>query len=188
MARRSPTSWSDSEKAVGHQTPMAPPHARSRPSAIGTPAVFSPDRRRSPEGPEASIASKTWPANRALRFTADGSAHRYVIDVFSRGSNARMPILSFDPKGERIFSRRSPSEARQHVSRQRCGSWDTTNSTSNQSTAEWCHRPMAVIAFNYSSTSRHRRLPERCSLSSTDTIVPVKTISTKSGDWLRVAR
>ena len=33
----------------------------------------------------------------------DGNAHRYVMDVFNRGSNARMPILTFDPKGERIF-------------------------------------------------------------------------------------
>ena len=32
----------------------------------------------------------------------DGSEHHYVVDVFSRGSNARMPILSFDPTGERI--------------------------------------------------------------------------------------
>ncbi len=33
----------------------------------------------------------------------DGREHHYVLDVFSRGSNARMPILTFDPKGERIY-------------------------------------------------------------------------------------
>src|SRR5262249_16378754 len=33
----------------------------------------------------------------------DGREHHYVIDLFNRGTNARMPTLAFDTKGERIF-------------------------------------------------------------------------------------
>ena len=38
----------------------------------------------------------------------DGRRSQYVMDVQSVGPNARMPRLSFDPKGERVFFKESP--------------------------------------------------------------------------------
>ena len=37
------------------------------------------------------------------------------MDVLSRGSNARMPVLNFDPKGERIYFMESPPVPRRRV-------------------------------------------------------------------------
>jgi imidazolonepropionase-like amidohydrolase/Tol biopolymer transport system component len=125
----------------------------------------------------------------------DGSEHHYVIDVFSRGSNARMPILTFDPKGERIFfmeSRPGGGSVNTYLSSVKLTGDDYKQHVESKYAAEIVPSPDGRwVAFKELHKLYVAPLPltgKLLKLSATDTIVPVKTISVKSGDWLTWSR
>ncbi|HSO75403.1 MAG TPA: amidohydrolase, partial [Blastocatellia bacterium] len=125
----------------------------------------------------------------------DGSAHRYVIDVFSRGSNARMPILSFDPNGERIFFMESKPVAgsvNTYLSSVKLTGDDYKQHVESKYASEMAPSPDGRwVAFKELHKLYVAPFPvtgKMLKLSATDTIVPVKTISAKSGDWLAWSR
>lgn len=192
--------WSDSEKGAVWVA-NADGSAARKITAIGDQyanPVFSPDgtkvaylKGRGSVYHEEALASESsfeihcW----------DGSAHRYVIDVFSRGSNARMPILSFDPKGERIFfmeSKPIAGSVNTYLSSVKLTGDDYKQHVESKYAAEMVPSPDGRwIAFKELHKLYVAPLPltgKMLKLSATDTIVPVKTISTKSGDWLAWSR
>ncbi|MFY9609184.1 MAG: amidohydrolase family protein [Blastocatellia bacterium] len=125
----------------------------------------------------------------------DGSAHRYVIDVFSRGSNARMPILSFDPTGERIFfmeSKPIAGSVNTYLSSVKLTGDDYKQHVESKYAAEMVPSPDGRwVAFKELHKLYVAPFPltgKMLKLSATDTIVPVKPIFTKSGDWLAWSR
>jgi imidazolonepropionase-like amidohydrolase/Tol biopolymer transport system component len=125
----------------------------------------------------------------------DGSAHHYVIDVFSRGSNARMPILSFDPKGERIFfmeSKPAAGSMNTYLSSVKLTGDDYKQHVESKYASEMVPSPDGRwVAFKELHKLYVAPFPitgKMLKLSATETIVPVKTISAKSGDWLAWSR
>jgi imidazolonepropionase-like amidohydrolase/Tol biopolymer transport system component len=125
----------------------------------------------------------------------DGSEHHYVIDVFSRGSNARMPILSFDPKGERILfmeSKPSPAGVNTYLSSVKLSGDDYKQHIESKYAAELIPSPDGRwVAFKELHKLYVAPLPQTgklLKLAATDTSVPVKTLSNASGDWLAWSR
>ncbi|MEN3330895.1 MAG: hypothetical protein V7641_260 [Blastocatellia bacterium] len=126
----------------------------------------------------------------------DGQAHHYVIDVFSRGSNARMPILSFDPKGERIYFMESKpvpgGGANTYLSSVKLSGDDYKQHVESKYAAELIPSPdNQWVAFKELHKLYVAPLPvtgKLLKLSATDAIVPVKTLSNASGDWLAWSR
>ena len=121
----------------------------------------------------------------------DGSQSRYVIDVFSRGSNARMPILNFDPKGERVFFMESKAGNTLLSSVKLTGD-DYRSHIESKYAAELVPSPdLQWVAFKelhklyvapFPKTGKSLRL------SATETGVPVTLVSAQSGDWLAWSR
>ena len=115
--------WSDTEKGavwVVNADGSNLTKITSTPDQYANP-VFSPDgtkiaylKGRGSIYHEEDLASES---SFEIHYWSAGT-HNYVMDLQSRGPNARMPVLSFDPEGERIFfmeagggpaaSRRSP--------------------------------------------------------------------------------
>ncbi|MFL6275567.1 MAG: amidohydrolase family protein [Blastocatellia bacterium] len=126
----------------------------------------------------------------------DGSEHHYVIDVFSRGSNARMPILSFDPTGERIhFMESKPvptGGATTYLSSVKLTGDDYKQHIESKYAAELIPSPDGRwVAFKELHKLYVAPLPQTgklLKLSATETVVPVKTLSNASGDWLAWSR
>ena len=125
----------------------------------------------------------------------NGAEHHYVIDVFSRGPNARMPILTFDPKGERILfmeSKPAAGAVNTYLSSVKLTGDDYKQHIESKYAAEMVPSPDGKwVAFKELHKLYVAPFPltgKLLKLSATDTIVPVKTMSAKSGDWLTWSR
>ncbi|HWO02519.1 MAG TPA: amidohydrolase family protein [Blastocatellia bacterium] len=125
----------------------------------------------------------------------DGSEHRYVIDLFSRGPNARMPVLTFDSKGDRIFfmeSKPSAGTVNTYLSSVKLTGDDYKQHVESKYAAEMVPSPDGRwVAFKELHKLYVAPFPltgKMLKLSATDTIVPVKLVSAKSGDWLTWSR
>ncbi|HEX8184720.1 MAG TPA: amidohydrolase, partial [Blastocatellia bacterium] len=125
----------------------------------------------------------------------DGSEHRYVVDVFNRGSNARMPILTFDTRGERIFfmeSKPGQGGLSTFLSSVKLSGDDYRQHIESKIAAEIVPSPDGRwVAFKELHRLYVAPLPQTgktLKLSATETIVPVKPISQQSGDWLAWSR
>ena len=121
----------------------------------------------------------------------DGNAHRYVLDVFNRGSNARMPILTFDPKGERIFfmeSKPGQGVINTYLSSVKLSGDDYRQHIESKYASEIVPSPdNKWVAFKELHKLYVAPFPQTgklLKLTATETLVPVKAISTGSGDWL----
>ncbi|HKS40465.1 MAG TPA: amidohydrolase family protein [Blastocatellia bacterium] len=121
----------------------------------------------------------------------DGNTHRYVLDVFNRGSNARMPILTFDPKGERIFfmeSKPAQGGLNTYLSSVKLSGDDYRQHIESKYAAEIVPSPdNKWVAFKELHKLYIAPFPQTgklLKLTATETLVPVKTIASGSGDWL----
>ena len=128
----------------------------------------------------------------------DGRDARFVMDILSRGSNARMPALSFDPKGERIFfmesppvpagSPTAPTNIVTFLSSVKLSGDDYRRHVEAKFASEVVPSPdMEWVAFKELHKIYLAPFPKTgktLKLSATETIVPIKTLSTQSGDWI----
>lgn len=127
----------------------------------------------------------------------DGSRSRYVMDVQSRGSNARMPVLNFDPKGERIYFMESPpvppapggpGNILTFLSSVKLSGDDYKRHVEARFASEIVPSPdMEWIFFKELHKLYLAPFPQTgklLKLNSGESILPVKTISQDSGDWL----
>jgi Tol biopolymer transport system component len=128
----------------------------------------------------------------------DGRRHNYVIDLQSRGTNARMPVLSFDPTGERIFFMEtgggpgaSPSEPTKfitYLSSVKLSGDDSKRHIEGQNVGEIVPSPDFRWVFfkelHKLYVAPFPRIGKTVKLSSTETGVPVKNVWNASGDWL----
>jgi len=125
----------------------------------------------------------------------DGREHRFVMDLSSRGSNARMPYLWFDPKGERIFfmeSKPLPVAGSAHtftyLSSVKLTGDDYRQHIESKYAAEIAPSPDFQWVF-FKELHKLYLAPfpktgKMVRLSATETVVPVKMVSASSGDWL----
>ena len=128
----------------------------------------------------------------------DGRSHNYVMDLQSRGTNARMPVLSFDPAGERIYfmeqgggpgaTPAEPTRFITHLSSVKLDGDDFKRHIEGPMVTEIVPSPDFKWVF-FKELHKHYVAPfplvgKSVKLSSTETGVPVKNVSTASGDWL----
>jgi imidazolonepropionase-like amidohydrolase/Tol biopolymer transport system component len=125
----------------------------------------------------------------------DGKEHRFVMDLSSRGSNARMPTLSFDPAGERIlFMESKPVTAAgsthifTYLSSVKLSGDDYKQHIESKYAAEIMPSPDNQWLF-FKDLHKLYLAPfpktgKMLKLGATETTVPVKSISAASGDWL----
>ena len=128
----------------------------------------------------------------------DGHAHNYVMDLQSRGTNARMPVLSFDPAGERIYFMEqgggpgggptAPTQFITYLSSVKLDGDDFKRHIEGPMVTEIVPSPDFKWVF---FKEQHKlyvapfpQVGKTVRLSSTETGVPVKNVSTASGDWL----
>ncbi len=128
----------------------------------------------------------------------DGKATNFVTDVLSRGSNNKMPILNFDPAGERIFymesppvpasSPTAPANIVSFVSSVKLSGDDYRRHVEAKFASEIVPSPdMQWIAFKELHKVYLAPFPQTgrtVKLSATEAIVPIRNLSQKSGDWL----
>ncbi|HEU4595946.1 MAG TPA: amidohydrolase family protein [Pyrinomonadaceae bacterium] len=128
----------------------------------------------------------------------DGQRHSYVMDLQSRGPNARMPVLTFDPQGERVFfmeagggpgaSPTEPTKFITYLSSVKLGGDDFKRHVEANYVTEIIPSPdHNWVAFKEQHklyVAPFAKVGKTVKLSSTETGVPVKTVSTISGDWL----
>src|SRR5215216_122664 len=192
--------WSDAEKGAVWTANADGTNARKLTTAGDQYAnpVFSPDgtkvaylKGRGSVYHEEDLASES---NFEIHYW-DGKEHRYVVDVFNRGSNARMPILTFDTKGERIFfmeSKPAQGGLSTYLSSVKLSGDDYRQHIESKNAAEIVPSPDGRwVAFKELHKLYIAPLPQTgkmLKLSATETIVPVKPISQHSGDWLAWSR
>ncbi|HVF42513.1 MAG TPA: amidohydrolase family protein, partial [Pyrinomonadaceae bacterium] len=128
----------------------------------------------------------------------DGRAHNYVMDLQSRGTNARMPVLSFDPTGERIYFMEqgggpgggptAPAQFVTYLSSVKLDGDDAKRHIEGPMVTEIVPSPDFKWVF---FKEQHKlyvapfpQVGKSVRLSSTETGVPVKSVSSASGDWL----
>jgi imidazolonepropionase-like amidohydrolase/Tol biopolymer transport system component len=194
--------WSDAEKGAVWIADADGTNARKitdKPDQYANPA-FSPDGRkiaylkgRGNVNHEEELVSESafeihyW----------DGAESRYVMDLQSRGANARMPILSFDPAGERIFFLESPPAPTPPT--QPANIFSALSSV-KISGDDYKRHVEARFATEIVPSPDHNwvffkelhklylapfpRTGKTLKMNSTETILPVKSISKNSGDWL----
>jgi imidazolonepropionase-like amidohydrolase/Tol biopolymer transport system component len=127
----------------------------------------------------------------------DGRENHYVMDVLSRGTNARMPILNFDPKGERIYFMESPpvpsppgapANILTYLSSVKLSGDDYKRHVEARFASEIVPSPdMQWVFFKELHKLYLAPFPQTgklLKLNAGDSILPVKTISLDSGDWL----
>lgn len=128
----------------------------------------------------------------------DGRETHFVTDVLSRGSNARMPVLNFDPAGERILymesppvpagSATAPAQFVTFLSSVKLSGDDYRRHVEAKYSSELVPSPdMKWVAFKELHKIYLAPFPQTgrtVKLSATEAIVPVKTLSAKSGDWI----
>jgi imidazolonepropionase-like amidohydrolase/Tol biopolymer transport system component len=128
----------------------------------------------------------------------DGRAHNYVMDLQSRGTNARMPVLSFDPAGERIYFMEqgggpgggptAPAQFITYLSSVKLDGDDFKRHLEGPMLTEIVPSPDFKWVF---FKEQHKlyvapfpQVGKTVRLSSTETGVPVRAVSNASGDWL----
>jgi imidazolonepropionase-like amidohydrolase/Tol biopolymer transport system component len=128
----------------------------------------------------------------------DGRSHNYVMDLQSRGTNARMPVLSFDPTGERIYFMEqgggpgggptAPAQFITYLSSVKLDGDDFKRHIEGPMVTEIVPSPDFKWVF---FKEQHKlyvapfpQVGKSVRLSSTETGVPVKNVSNASGDWL----
>ncbi|HZH91476.1 MAG TPA: amidohydrolase family protein [Pyrinomonadaceae bacterium] len=196
--------WSDAEKGAVWIADADGANARKitdKPDQYANPA-FSPDGRklaylkgRGNVNHEEELISESafeihyW----------DGEASRYVMDLQSRGANARMPILSFDPAGERIFFLESPPPVPAPPPGQPAQIFSALSSV-KISGDDYKRHFEAKFATEIIPSPDHNwvffkelhklylapfpQTGKTLRMNSTETILPVKSITKNSGDWL----
>jgi imidazolonepropionase-like amidohydrolase/Tol biopolymer transport system component len=197
--------WSDAEKGavwVANADGSSPRKITTIGDQYANP-VFSPDgakvaylKGRGSIYHEEDLASES---NFEIHYW-DGRTHNYVVDLFNRGSNARMPILTFDQKGERIFFMESKpaqggsaqGESNTYLSSVKLSGDDYRQHIETKNAAEIVPSPDGRwVAFKELHKLYIAPLPQTgktLKLSAAETIVPVKPISEQSGDWLAWSR
>ena len=127
----------------------------------------------------------------------DGQKNNYVIDVLSRGTNARMPVLNFDPKGERIYYMESPpvpagpgqpANIITYLSSVKLTGDDYKRHVESRLVAEIVPSPDARWVF-FKELHKLYLAPfpqtgKMLKLNAAETSLPVKKITNNSGDWL----
>jgi imidazolonepropionase-like amidohydrolase/Tol biopolymer transport system component len=128
----------------------------------------------------------------------DGRTHNYVMDLQSRGTNARMPVLSFDPTGERIYFMEqgggggggptAPAQFITYLSSVKLDGDDFKRHIEGPMVTEIVPSPDFKWVF---FKEQHKlyvapfpQVGKSVRLSSTETGVPVRAVSNASGDWL----
>jgi imidazolonepropionase-like amidohydrolase/Tol biopolymer transport system component len=128
----------------------------------------------------------------------DGRSSNFVTDVLSRGSNNRMPILNFDPSGERIYymesppvlaaSPTAPANIVSFLSSVKLTGDDYRRHVEAKFAAEIVPSPdMQWVAFKELHKIYLAPFPQTgrtVKLSASEAIVPIRNLSQKSGDWL----
>ncbi|HYN84725.1 MAG TPA: amidohydrolase family protein [Pyrinomonadaceae bacterium] len=128
----------------------------------------------------------------------DGTRHNYVMDLQTRGPNARMPVLSFDPAGERIYFMEpgggpgggptAPVQFITYLSSVKLDGDDFKRHLEGPYISEIIPSPdHRWVAFKELHKLYLAPLPKTgrtVRLSATETAVPVKSFATTSGDWL----
>ncbi|HEX8071465.1 MAG TPA: amidohydrolase family protein [Pyrinomonadaceae bacterium] len=127
----------------------------------------------------------------------DGRESHYVMDVQSRGANARMPALAFDPKGERIYFVESPfvpagpgapANILTYLSSVKLSGDDYKRHVESRFGAELAPSPdLDWVFFKELHKLYLAPFPKTgklLKLNSGESILPVKTVSLNSGDWL----
>ncbi|MGI8996022.1 MAG: amidohydrolase family protein, partial [Pyrinomonadaceae bacterium] len=127
----------------------------------------------------------------------DGRESRYLMDVQSRGPNARMPRLSFDPKGERVFFKESPptptpptepARILTYLSSVKVSGDDYKRHIETRFGSEIMPSPDHDWVF-FKELHKLYLAPfpqtgKLLKLNAQETGLPVKLVSAKSGDWL----
>ncbi|HEX8282199.1 MAG TPA: amidohydrolase family protein [Pyrinomonadaceae bacterium] len=128
----------------------------------------------------------------------DGRRHNYVMDLQSRGTNARMPVLSFDRDGERIYFMEAgggggggpttPAQFITYLSSVKLDGDDARRHIEGNYVTEIVPSPDGNWVF---FKEQHKlyvapfpKVGKTVRLSSTETGVPVRPVSAVSGDWL----
>jgi imidazolonepropionase-like amidohydrolase/Tol biopolymer transport system component len=130
----------------------------------------------------------------------DGRSHNYVMDLQSRGTNARMPVLGFDTSGERIYFMEAggggggaggptePAKFITYLSSVKLDGDDFKRHIEGNYVTEIVPSPDGNWVF---FKEQHKlyvaplpKVGKTVRLSSTETGVPVRNVSNASGDWL----
>ena len=125
----------------------------------------------------------------------DGREHHFVMDLSSRGSNARMPTLSFDPAGERILfmeSKLVTASGSTHIytylSSVKLSGDDYKQHIESKYAAEIMPSPdnqwLLFKDLHKLYVAPFPKTGKMLKVGATETIVPVKSVSQSSGDWL----
>ncbi|HWP45018.1 MAG TPA: amidohydrolase, partial [Blastocatellia bacterium] len=125
----------------------------------------------------------------------DGQKHNFVMDLSSRGSNARMPVLTFSPEGDRIFFMESKPVTVQgsrhthtYLSSVKLTGDDYKSHIESKYAAEIIpspdHRWVFFKELHKLYLAPFPQTGKTLKLSATETIVPIKAVSKASGDWL----
>jgi Tol biopolymer transport system component len=128
----------------------------------------------------------------------DGRAHSYVMDLQSRGPNLRMPVLSFDPEGERIFfmeagggpapTPTAPAQFITYLSSVKLDGDDFKRHIEGAYVTEIIpspdHKWIAFRELHKLYVAPFPQIGKTVKLSSTETNVPVRPASPQAGNWL----
>ncbi len=194
--------WSDAEKGAVWIADIDGQNARkitSGPDQYANP-VFSPDgtkvaylKGRGSINHQEDLASES---TFEIHYW-DGVKSQYVMDVLSRGSNARMPVLNFDPKGERIYFMESPpvpsppgspANILTFLSSVKLSGDDYKRHVEAKFASEIVPSPdMQWVFFKELHKLYLAPFPQTgklLKLNSGESILPVKTVSLDSGNWL----
>jgi imidazolonepropionase-like amidohydrolase/Tol biopolymer transport system component len=195
--------WSDSEKGAVWTANADGTNRRKLTVAEDQYAnpVFSPDgtkvaylKGRGSVYHEEDLASES---TFEIHYWEAGESH-YVMDLQSRGTNARMPVLSFDPSGERIFFTEAgggpgggpnePAKFITYLSSVKLDGDDFKRHIEGNYVTEIIPSPDGNWVF---FKEQHKlyvapfpKVGKTMKLSSTETGVPVRGVSAGSGDWL----
>jgi imidazolonepropionase-like amidohydrolase/Tol biopolymer transport system component len=194
--------WSDAEKGavwVANADGSNATKITTTPEQFANP-VFSPDGRKIAylKGRGSVFHDETLASESSFEIHYwDGARHNYVMDLQSRGPNARMPALSFDPTGERIYfvesggtpaTATAPSTFVAYLSSVKLTGDDNKRHIEANYAAEIIPSPdFEWVAFKELHKLYIAPFPKTgktVKLSSTEGVVPVKAVSGQSGDWL----
>ncbi len=194
--------WSDAEKGavwVANADGSNASKITTTPEQFANP-VFSPDGKKIAylKGRGSVYHDETLASESSFEiYYWDGERHNYVMDLQSRGPNTRMPALSFDPTGERIYFVESggtpatpttPSTFVAYLSSVKLSGDDYKKHIEANYASEIIPSPdfkwIAFKELHKLYIAPFAQTGKTVKLSSTDAAVPVKTVSTQSGDWL----